>query len=219
MRNFTLMTVLLLCCLSWISVSVSESQTVEVQPGEDVTLLCSNFSSTPSQIYWFRAVKRSQPRCVSFMFEAPEPATLCDGFQNGKFEMTSNMSAVFLKIKQVNSSDSGLYFCGYIITKNLVIVDATYLEVQDVFDGITKLMSGILGALTAFLAMIIICQAVKIKKLQKAHIEERNLQQTESLGSDDLNYAAVTFRPKTERNHRLAPKTEVVSTVIYSATR
>ena len=118
------------CVSGWISVSVSESQTVEVQPGEDVTLLCSNFSSTPSQIYWFRAVKRSQPRCVSFMFEAPEPATLCDGFQNGKFEMTSNMSAVFLKIKQVNSSDSGLYFCGYIITKNLVIVDATYLEVQ-----------------------------------------------------------------------------------------
>uniref|UniRef100_A0A8D0DCY5 Ig-like domain-containing protein n=1 Tax=Sander lucioperca TaxID=283035 RepID=A0A8D0DCY5_SANLU len=215
MRNFILMTVLLLCCLSWISVSVSESQTVEVQPGEDVTLLCSNFSSTPSQIYWFRAVKRSQPRCVSFMFRAPEPARLCDGFQNGKFEMRSNMSAVFLKIKQVNSSDSGLYFCGYIITKP--VNDNFFLV--DVFDGITKLMSGILGVLTASLTMIIIGQAVKIKKLQKAHVEEQNLQQTESLGSDDLNYAAVTFRPKTERNHRLTPETEVESTAIYSATR
>uniref|UniRef100_A0A8D0AIB1 Ig-like domain-containing protein n=1 Tax=Sander lucioperca TaxID=283035 RepID=A0A8D0AIB1_SANLU len=144
---------------------LSESQTVEVQPGEDVTLLCSNFSSTPSQIYWFRAVKRSQPRCVSFMFRAPEPARLCDGFQNGKFEMTSNMSAVFLQITQVNSSDSGLYFCGYIVTKDKVIVDATYLEVQG--KSVVKfglLTSVILLGLILFLVPVIIGLVVKIRK-------------------------------------------------------
>ncbi|XP_049425506.1 uncharacterized protein LOC125884485 isoform X7 [Epinephelus fuscoguttatus] len=130
MRNFTMVTLLLLCSLCWICVSLSESQTVEVQSGEEVTLLCSNFSSSPTQIIWFRVVRRSQPHCVSFMYKPREPASLCDGFQNGNFEMSSNISTVFLKIKQVNSSDSGLYFCGYYIGKKPLIVDATYLEVQ-----------------------------------------------------------------------------------------
>ena len=44
--------------------------------------------------------------------------------------MSSNISTVFLKIKHVNSSDSGLYFCGYYNSRNPVICDATHLEVQ-----------------------------------------------------------------------------------------
>ncbi|XP_049923949.1 uncharacterized protein LOC126404623 [Epinephelus moara] len=218
MRNFTVVTLLLLCSLCWICISLSESQTVEVQSGEEVTLLCSNFSSSPTQIFWFRVVRRSQPHCVSHMFKPREPASLCDGFQNGSFEMSANISTVFLKIKQVNSSDSGLYFCGYYISKKPVIVDATYLEVQE-FDGTTKLTSVILGGLIIFLIMVIIWLAVKIRKLHKAHVEEQNPQQTETQSSDDLNYAAVTFRPKSKRNHQPAPDREVKPNAIYSATR
>ncbi|XP_034713259.1 uncharacterized protein LOC117935231 [Etheostoma cragini] len=334
MMSFTVVTASLLCSLGWISVSGSESHTVEAQPGEDVTLLCSNFSNAPSQIYWFRVVKGSQPRCVSFMFKPPEPAILCDGFQNGKFEMRSNMSAVFLKIKQVNSSDSGLYFCGFNIIKNPVIVGATYLDVQEepaeiehlmsvilaavtvvltkliiglvvtntrfqtacfpctpgacsfsklcgvygrtvsprpripdgvpravvvwyeytnrysptcspllkntvkaanvdiivnmhmsglksnlmIFiiaesDGTAKLMSGILGALTVLLVMIIIGLVVKNRKLQTAANEEQNPQQPENRASEEVNYAAVAFRPKTRR------KREVEPNVVYASTR
>lgn len=120
-------------CLSasgWISVSGSEFQAVEVRPGEDVTLLCSNFSSSVAQITWFRVGKRSEPQCISFMFEPLKPASFCDGFRNGKFETSSNISTLFLKIKQVNLTDSGLYFCGYYIMTNPVIVGAIYLEVQ-----------------------------------------------------------------------------------------
>ena len=120
----------MLCVSGWISVSGSESQTVEVQSGEDVTLLCSNFSSAFTQIIWFRVVSRSQPHCVSSMFKPFEPATYCEGFQTGKFDVRSNISTLFLKIKQVNSSDSGLYFCGYYISKNPIIMDSTYLQVQ-----------------------------------------------------------------------------------------
>ncbi|XP_051285136.1 uncharacterized protein LOC127379514 [Dicentrarchus labrax] len=219
MRNFTLITVLLLCCLSWISVSGSEFHTVEVQPGEDVTMLCSNFSSVPTQTTWYKLVKSSQPHCVSSMFSSTDSASHCDGFKSGKFEMSSNNSSVFLKIKQVDLSDSGLYFCGFYITKNLVIVDATFLEVQEVLDGIMKPMSVILGGLTVFLVLVVICLTVKIKKLQKAHIGEQNPQQTESPVSAELNYAAVTFLPKPQRNHRPDSEVTVETNAIYSAPR
>uniref|UniRef100_A0A3B4Y186 Uncharacterized LOC111651601 n=2 Tax=Seriola lalandi dorsalis TaxID=1841481 RepID=A0A3B4Y186_SERLL len=217
MKNFTLITVSLLCSLCGISVSVSEFYTLEVQPGDAVTLLCSNYTSSPSQILWFRVVKLLNARCISHIFKAFDSASYCNGFENGRFEMTSNMSTVFLKIKQVDVSDSGLYFCGYYIRKNPLIVGATYLEVQ-VFNRLAKAMIMILGGLTVSLAVVTICLVVKIKQLKRARIEEENPQQTEGQGSD-LNYAAVTFHPNSKRNLRPAPETEMVPNAIYSAIR
>ena len=120
----------LLCVSGWISVSVSESQTVEVQPGGEVTLQCSNISKAPTQTDWFRVVNRTKASCISSMYESGDKASLCDGFQNGKFEMHSNISTVFLKIKRVDLSDSGLYLCGFYINTHTVIADVTELSVQ-----------------------------------------------------------------------------------------
>ncbi|XP_027144012.1 uncharacterized protein LOC109141774 [Larimichthys crocea] len=219
MRSFTLITALLLCSLSWISVSASESQTVEVQPGQEVTLLCSNFSSVPTQIFWFKLVNRRHPRCISHMFNPHEPAKFCSGFQNEKFEMRSNISTVFLKIKQVDLSDSGLYFCGYYISSSdPVIVDATYLEVQE-FDGVKNLMSVTLAALTAFLVMVVICLAVKIKKLQKADNEQKSPQWRENLDSDDLKDADLSLYAETVRRRKPESEREVETRVVYVASR
>uniref|UniRef100_A0A3Q1AV22 Ig-like domain-containing protein n=1 Tax=Amphiprion ocellaris TaxID=80972 RepID=A0A3Q1AV22_AMPOC len=155
MRNFTLVTVLLLHSLGWIAVSVNEY--MEVHPGENVTLMCSNYSSFPTQISWFRAVKKSKVACISYMFQASEPATFCEGFQNGKFEMSSNTSTLFLRIKHVDLSDSGLYTCGFYRQGYQTIRYATNLEVQgknfNVPERSAKLMSVILGALTLFLTI------------------------------------------------------------------
>ncbi|XP_051800163.1 uncharacterized protein LOC127532475 [Acanthochromis polyacanthus] len=216
MRNFTLVTVLLLHSLNWISVSVSES--VEVQPGENVTLLCSNYSISRTRISWFRVVKKSKVACISSMFKPSDPATFCEGFQNGKFEMSSNTSTLFLRINHVDLSDSGLYCCGYYEKDYQVIHNATNLEVQDVLEGSAKLMSVILGALTLFLTIVNICLAVKIRKLQKVTAEQ-NPQETETKESDELNYASVKFNPKPERRHRNAKEREEELNVIYSASR
>uniref|UniRef100_A0A3Q3IHU1 Ig-like domain-containing protein n=1 Tax=Monopterus albus TaxID=43700 RepID=A0A3Q3IHU1_MONAL len=205
MRNFPLTIVLLLCGLSGISVSVSEFHTVEVQSGEEVTLLCSNFSSSLTQIMWFKVAKRVKPQCICHLFKSTEPAKFCDGFQNGKYEATSNVSNLFLKMKLVELSDSGLYFCGYYITRTPVIVEATYLEVQE-FDGLTKWISVILGGLTVVLTTVIIGLLVKNKKLQK--------------GTFTKVYYALTsilFLVTLIRNLRPASEREV-ETVIYSAT-
>uniref|UniRef100_A0A3Q2UWB4 Uncharacterized LOC102306425 n=1 Tax=Haplochromis burtoni TaxID=8153 RepID=A0A3Q2UWB4_HAPBU len=204
MRNFDSLTVLLVCSLSWLPVS----QPVEVQSGKEVTLLCSNFSSSPTQILWFRVTKRAKLTCIASMFEPHEPASFCAGFQNGKFEMSTNSSTVFLKIKQVDLLDSGLYFCGFKIDRNPVIVEATYLVVQGKND---LFICVILGVLTVFLITVIVCLAVKIKKLQKGIFIRQS--------SEHLHYAAVTFHPKTESPHRPASATEVDPDVIYSSTR
>uniref|UniRef100_I3IYY2 Ig-like domain-containing protein n=1 Tax=Oreochromis niloticus TaxID=8128 RepID=I3IYY2_ORENI len=177
MGNVTFVTGLLLFSLGWFS--VSDSQTLEVKSGEEVTLLCSNFSSSPTLISWFRVTKRAKLTCIASMFKPHEPASFCTGFQSEKFQMSTNISTVFLKIKQVDLLDSGLYFCGFRMSYQPVIVEATNVEVQGVLDGLPKVMSMILGALTVILFVAIICLALQIKRLKKAIVtnldtDERN---------------------------------------------
>uniref|UniRef100_UPI003AAE75B3 uncharacterized protein n=1 Tax=Centroberyx gerrardi TaxID=166262 RepID=UPI003AAE75B3 len=232
MMTRTLVTALLLCNLSWIPVSVSESQTVEVQPGEEVTLMCTNISSSPTYSEWYRLVNRSKPCCISSMYKSDDNAWFYDGFQNGKFEMRSNISTLFLKIKQVDLSDSGLYFCGFYKDTQTVIVNATYLKVQEKPDGITSQASVILGGVTVFLVMIIISLVLKIRQLQTVAKEELQPQRSEvnpslrftfiwsmNLDSDELKYAALSFHPKPKRSRRPASEKEVEPNVVYAATR
>ncbi|XP_032400129.1 uncharacterized protein LOC116707078 isoform X5 [Etheostoma spectabile] len=195
MRSFTLISAFLLCSLSWISVSASESHTVDVQSGGDVTLMCANISKTPAQTEWFRLINGTKPSCVSAMYGSDVKASFCDGFQN-RFEMSANISTVFLKIKTVDLSDSGLYFCGIYMGKHTVITNATYLKVQ-----------------------VVIVLAVKIRKLQTAVIEEQQPERNKDLGSDELNYAALNFQAQPKRSRRPAPVRELDPHVVYVATR
>ncbi|XP_056225508.1 uncharacterized protein LOC130164655 [Seriola aureovittata] len=230
MRSFTVATASFLCCISWISVSVSQSQTVEVQSGEDVTLLCSNISRSPTQTDWFRLVNRTKASCISSMYESENEASFCDGFQN-RFEMSSNISTVFLKIKRVDVSDSGLYFCGFYKGKHTVITDAIHLNVQgnnesdyeedcnseEIPGGMTNLMSVVLGGLTVFLTIVVIVLAVK---LRTAANEEPRPGKNKNLGSEDLkSAAALRLLSKTMRNRRPASEREVETHVVYDATR
>uniref|UniRef100_UPI003AAC5BDA uncharacterized protein n=1 Tax=Centroberyx gerrardi TaxID=166262 RepID=UPI003AAC5BDA len=246
MMSYTLVTALLLYNLSWIPVSVSESQTVEVQPGGEVTLMCTNISSSPTYSEWFRLGNRSKPCCISTMYKSDDKAWFCDGFQNGKFEMISNVSTVFLKIEHVDLSDSGLYFCGLYIDGHTVIVNATYLKVQgngdfddegddkskilvEKPDGITSLASVFLGGVTVFLVMVIVGLVLKISQLQTVTKEELQPQRNKvnpslrfilyNLDSDELKYAALSFHPKPKRSRRPASEKEVEPNVVYAATR
>uniref|UniRef100_A0A671XV09 Ig-like domain-containing protein n=1 Tax=Sparus aurata TaxID=8175 RepID=A0A671XV09_SPAAU len=99
----------------WISASVSQYQTVEAQHGEEVTLLCNNISKFDTQIFWSRLVNRTMISCIVVQMNYGSKVTVCDGYEKGKFEMKSNISTVFLNIKNVDSSDSGLYYCGFSI--------------------------------------------------------------------------------------------------------
>ncbi|XP_028462087.1 uncharacterized protein LOC114574007 isoform X2 [Perca flavescens] len=194
--------------------------------------MCSNISSTPTQTEWFRVINRTKPSCVSSMYGSDGKPSFCDGFQNG-FEMSSNISSVFLKIKRVDLSDSGLYFCGFYIDGHTVIAGSTHLKAQGnsesdfgvdsktekESEGMTNGMIVILGALTVFLTIVVIVLAVKIRKLQTAVIEEPQAERNKDLGSDELNYAALNFQAKTKRSRRPASERELEPHVVYAATR
>ncbi|XP_047448345.1 uncharacterized protein LOC125012431 [Mugil cephalus] len=228
MRTFTLITVLFLCSYGWTSVSASEFQVVEVRNSEEVTLMCSNISTAPTQTDWFRVVNRTEPSCIASMYDANSTALFCDGVQHGNFEMSSNITTVFLKIKGVDFCDAGLYFCGFYIKAHTVISSATELRIQDndesrvevdckaeECDNTTDLMSLILGGVAVFLAIVVIALAVKIWKLQT----DGNKELQGNKRSDELNYAALSFRGKAKRGRSLPSEREIEPHVVYAATR
>ncbi|KAM9335414.1 uncharacterized protein ABDE67_020391 [Symphorus nematophorus] len=233
MMIFALITGLLLCSLGCISVSGSESQAVEAQPGEEVTLLCSNRSISPGQAEWFRVINRTKAHCIASMYGSDGSASFCDGFQNGKFQMSSNMSSIFLKIQPVDLSDSGLYFCGCYVKGHIVISTATLLNVQG--DGesddevdcstqkepdeMTILMTVILGGLIVILIIVITVLAVQIRKLQTAVNDGVQPERKKNVNSDDLNYVALSFKAGPKRKHRPASARELEPNVVYAATR
>uniref|UniRef100_A0A3B4ZSU5 Ig-like domain-containing protein n=1 Tax=Stegastes partitus TaxID=144197 RepID=A0A3B4ZSU5_9TELE len=220
MKHLTLIPALFLCSFGCLSLSATESQTVKVQPGEDVTLLCSNFSSSPGQIIWFRLFNGTHPRCISSIFSSIQPASLCSGVENGKLELTSNSSTLFLKIKHVDSSDSGFYFCGYTIKTHPVIVSSTYVQVPEESDGTppSNLLSFILAGVTVLLILVIIGLIVQNRKLKTADKQEQNPEQSETLDPDDLDYTTVAFQPNVNRREP-GPEPVPEPEVIYSATR
>uniref|UniRef100_A0A3Q4GRQ7 Immunoglobulin domain-containing protein n=1 Tax=Neolamprologus brichardi TaxID=32507 RepID=A0A3Q4GRQ7_NEOBR len=190
MRRFTLITAVVFCSRSWIS--ASEFQTVEVQHRDEVTLQCSNISAYPTQTDWFRVVDKTKPSCVSSMYGSD--TSFCDGFRNGKFNMSSNNTSVFLKITQVALSDVGLYFCGFYVNKHTVISNAVELRIQGKLVGRTLVFQ------------------VSVLPLCKYSVFQ-------NVSSDDLNYAALNFQKNVQRNRRPVTQRELEPHVVYAATR
>uniref|UniRef100_A0A673CGD2 Ig-like domain-containing protein n=1 Tax=Sphaeramia orbicularis TaxID=375764 RepID=A0A673CGD2_9TELE len=232
MSVFTVITVLFLSCHSWTSGSVPESQTVEVQPGENITLSCINKAGSATQTEWFRVTNRTKASCISSMFEHDETASFCDGFGKEKYEMMANTSKIFLHIKDLDFSDSGLYFCGFYLNAHTVISETTYLNVQGKHviwtigenepDGIKILIIAVLGGLSGVLAIVAIALAVKIRKLQTAVNEELQQERNKvnpNVPSDNLTYAAINFQAKPKRKRRPASGREIEPNVVYAATR
>uniref|UniRef100_A0A668TRT0 Ig-like domain-containing protein n=1 Tax=Oreochromis aureus TaxID=47969 RepID=A0A668TRT0_OREAU len=234
MRNFVLITALIFCSLRWTFVSGSGVHIVTVQPGEDVTLQCSNISTSPTHTEWFRVVNMTKTSCISSMFASHGQASFCNGFQNGKFNMSSNVTSVFLKITEVSLSDAGLYFCGFYVDVHIIISNAVELRFEGKLSLVAEqhdetfnknwksqiiiipmfLYSIVLGGLTVLLTMVVIVLVLKVRNLQ-----------TGRLGCNcftcfnDLNYAALSFQTKAKRSRRPATQREPEPNVVYAATR
>uniref|UniRef100_A0A3Q2VUL3 Uncharacterized LOC106632560 n=1 Tax=Haplochromis burtoni TaxID=8153 RepID=A0A3Q2VUL3_HAPBU len=184
------------------------------QRGEDVTLQCSNISTSPTHTEWFRVINTTKTSCISSMFGSHGQASFCNGFQNGKFNMSSNVTSVFLKMTEVGLSDVGLYFCGFYMDVHIIISNAVELRFEEEPERCIHLMSIVLGSLTGLLTMVVIVLIVLIVFIcLKKYFNFQNM------NSDDLNYAALSFQTKAKRSRRPAPQSEPEPNVVYAATR
>uniref|UniRef100_A0A3Q3G9E7 Uncharacterized LOC109978674 n=1 Tax=Labrus bergylta TaxID=56723 RepID=A0A3Q3G9E7_9LABR len=230
MMSLTLIAALL---FSLLSVSVSEFHTVDAQPGEEVTLLCTNFTLFPLHITWFRLNSTSNTSRISSLSSADKKASFYGEFQNSSFDVTSNSTHLFLKMKQVDFSHSGLYFCGFTSEGNSVIVSATYFKVQGKmvflcsFIGRDNYLNMILGALVVFLSAVIFTLVVLIRKPQtgcviiwtanaKLSVSQKVLT---NVASEDVTYAALSFHSQAKSRRRPAAENELETHVLYSTTR
>uniref|UniRef100_A0A8D3BQE1 Ig-like domain-containing protein n=1 Tax=Scophthalmus maximus TaxID=52904 RepID=A0A8D3BQE1_SCOMX len=163
-------------------------RTVEVRSGKEATLLCNNYTSFPVHIFWFRLGNGPNTSCISSMFSYDTNASICGGFLNGRFKMTSNVSTIFLQIMQVEVPDSGLYSCGF-HKHTLQTTPSNCCK----SDEQTHLTSVILGSVITFLIIIIIALVLKIWKCHKGIY----MFFISNPASNDLNYVALSFLPKT----------------------
>ncbi|RVE60249.1 hypothetical protein OJAV_G00179070 [Oryzias javanicus] len=175
--------------------SVSEFVSRGSNGGGEVSLLCSNLSSFITNIFWFKMDKRANATKITSMTTAESNVTVREEFKNGRFQMSSNSTHVSLNISEVDSSDSGLYFCGVYKNSGAVIFDATSLQVEETLE--LNLVTGILGSIIFILLMTVISLIIKVRSCQTASSEQ---QRRENQESDALNYAALTFqlKPKEE---------------------
>uniref|UniRef100_A0AAZ1X267 Immunoglobulin V-set domain-containing protein n=1 Tax=Oreochromis aureus TaxID=47969 RepID=A0AAZ1X267_OREAU len=178
--------------------------------------------------FWFRLVSRTTVSSIAFMQASSSNVNYNDGFQNGKCEMTQNTSGLFLKIKQVDVSDSGLYFCGF-VSEGRLSLSVMQLKVgdtdepQDDMDCISqqthevaKLTSVTLGVLSVFLLMVITGLAVQHGKTAKEH-ENTNPEQFENLDPGTLKDPALQSAVK--RRGRPAAQKQPETHVIYTTNR
>ncbi|KAK0139563.1 hypothetical protein N1851_023561 [Merluccius polli] len=160
---------------AWLVVSLPDSQTLEVEPRDNVTLSCTNVSRSPTVALWMRGDNTSKPIMISSVFGSDRSfVRYMDGFQHGRHVLDSNLIFINLTILQVEVSDSGWYFCLFYHSTELVMVNSTILKIHgnDAFheeddtnyksDEKLIMVGGILGAVNVFLVLVILGLILKI---------------------------------------------------------
>uniref|UniRef100_M4AA54 Uncharacterized LOC102226740 n=1 Tax=Xiphophorus maculatus TaxID=8083 RepID=M4AA54_XIPMA len=218
---------------SWICVSGVRFHTAVAQPGEEVTLRCSNMSTYRSQVFWFK-LDDGPLGCISAMLNAESAPTSYGAFQPDKFAMTSDSTNVSLRIRPLDANDSGLYFCGHYFDAFPAVFTATYLKVEGKImgvsvdsseepDGPEHLLNWILGGIVIFLIIVIVGFIVKIRTLytERLYNIRSNCKSfyLQNLDSHIMNYAALSFPPKAKSNRSPVAERDLGTNVLYAATR
>uniref|UniRef100_A0A8C1TUG5 Immunoglobulin V-set domain-containing protein n=1 Tax=Cyprinus carpio TaxID=7962 RepID=A0A8C1TUG5_CYPCA len=178
-----------------------------------VTLLCSNILKEPSYIAWFKQTNDSLPLCIAtqYVSEKPVDSIYFNGFKENHLEMSVDKTFSSLKTVNVDVSDSGIFYCGYVLTNHMMFHDKTQLVVVN---------GNILRFHLMFISFIyssIIYIQNKQKEGQSTSIVCLHFLYCQEQDAD-LNYAALSLDKKKNRRPVRRLK-EVEPNVVYAATR
>ncbi|KAM4585868.1 uncharacterized protein V3H82_004860 isoform 2-T2 [Fundulus diaphanus] len=175
--------------------TVVQSPTISdpVQPGESVTLQCSVLSgsqmgSCPSEdrVLWFGV--RKDTFLGSIIYTDGNTPYECET----KSDMSSNSkSCVYHLLKNVSSSDSGIYYCALAMCGEIIFGNGTKLEVEgsrwsDYSLPLTCTVVAVCGLVCIITIGRTICKA---DNCLEGHVEKQNLKEEE----DSLIYTTVIF--------------------------
>ncbi|XP_064796518.1 uncharacterized protein LOC135516278 [Oncorhynchus masou masou] len=239
----TFLPALLLYVLTLVFVLDSQSQTMVVRIGDNITLQCSNVTTVVGHTAWFKQVNGSEPVCLSSMYGFNSTPDLHNGFQRSHFEMFSNHTTIFLKITKVEIADCGLYFCGLYPHSHMIFVNATYLKIKGHCNGTISLVGEdddiylgeddgtmyllplvvILAVVTAVLLIVILILVLKIRRDANRHNTgpdpQRQQHNDQKQDPDTLNYAALNFTSKKRKMERREGAGHPCSVCCYKMTK
>ncbi|XP_028998954.2 uncharacterized protein LOC114851345 isoform X2 [Betta splendens] len=199
---------------------------------------------------WSRLINKTTASCICYKIKQNKETQFCDGFNDTTIEMgVDSNNIVFLTMKRVHLSDSGIYFCDFynggkstydVIQLNVEGSNETQHvmntecksreETQDDLNTESKtewnkpkettyVMSLTLGGLTVFLLVVVTVLVVSLIKLQAASGEKQDPQQNENVDCDDLKAAALSVFSPAVRSRRPASQRQVETHVTYAASR
>ncbi|XP_026175046.1 immunoglobulin kappa light chain-like isoform X2 [Mastacembelus armatus] len=109
----------------------SSSDFISLMVGQDVTLECSCADSVAVMFYWYKQTPGQKPKRVSKFYKHDKNGILMDEFQNNiRFELETNDGKNHLKISNVQSSDSGTYYCVRNNLFRIEFAEGTVVSVQ-----------------------------------------------------------------------------------------
>uniref|UniRef100_A0A673VVJ5 Ig-like domain-containing protein n=1 Tax=Salmo trutta TaxID=8032 RepID=A0A673VVJ5_SALTR len=210
---------------SYVSGLVTQSRTIVVRTGVTITLQCSNVSMVVGHTAWFKQVNGSEPVCLSTMYSSHPSTFSHKGFKSSHLEIYSNNTTIFLKITNVDSSDSGLYFCGMFPQSYMVFVNATFLKDKPLLTIVFPLSETTI----AFTNLDVTGTWIKLSFRsicffkQYLHVLCNIIicfLQDPGQDPDSLNYVALRFSQKRTRNKKTAKGLIMeMEHVVYAATK
>ncbi|XP_018599877.1 uncharacterized protein LOC108929672 [Scleropages formosus] len=227
--------ILALCQICFIHLELlALPESLVVSQGENVTFLCSDIMKSPGHVAWFRQNDGTVPLCILSMFSTEKFVSHHNGARPERTFMDYAGSNFVLRIKHVDLSDTGLYFCGMIWGTIMVFNNATFLRVRgnkerepgniptdlpkqaDCEQKVSCLPALLgVGAASAILLIVVIILILKEKSKKGNSCQQQQHEETED--TDMVNYAALHFNQNKKKAVRR--QMELSPHVVYAATR